>query len=176
MNLEELYPDFEFLNSLNGTKYLIKGNHDYWFDTLSKINNFISQNNFKNIKMIHNTCEIIDNVAICGTRGWLFTEEQSSSHDKKIYKREIGRLEISLKAAALKNPDKIIAMLHYPPIYDGNTCDEIIELLSKYNVDICIYGHLHSDALKKAFEGNINKVEYKLVSADYLNFMPIKIL
>lgn len=176
MNLSELYPDFEFLNNLNGKKYLIKGNHDYWFDTMKKINIFLSQNNFTSLKMIHNDCEIVENTAICGTRGWLFTGEQSTPQDKKIYQRELVRLEASLKAAVLKKAENIIVMLHYPPIYENNICNEFIKLISDYGVKTCVYGHLHAAALKYAFQGNVGGVEYKLVSSDYLDFSPIRIL
>ena len=114
-----------------------------------------------------------NNWAICGTRGWFFEEEKSGQHDEKVFKRELIRLESSLKSAG--EMPKIV-FLHYPPKYKGYECPEILDLLEKYDVRQCYYGHLHGPSHGLAVEGLWNGVDFRLVSADYLNFHPIKVI
>ena len=114
-----------------------------------------------------------DGYAICGTRGWFFEESRSDSHDEKVFKRELHRLEASLESAG--NLPKIV-FLHYPPLYKGYSCDEIIDILHRYDVRQCYYGHLHGPSHGLALEGQWDGIEYKLVAADRLNFMPYKII
>ena len=118
---------------------------------------------------------MIEDYAVCGPRGWFAPQMQSSEHDQKMYARELLRLKFSLEAAKQSGANHIIAMLHYPPIYEGYQCQEYLDLLSEYGVSLCLYGHLHAYACQKAVQGRIQSVEYRLVSADYLNFLPIKI-
>ena len=112
-------------------------------------------------------------VAICGTRGWFFEEERSGEHDEKVFKRELLRLEASLKAAGEKRK---IVFLHYPPRYKGYTCQEILDLLTKYEVRQCYYGHLHGPSHKLAMEGLWDGIEFRLVSADKLDFCPFTVI
>ena len=114
-----------------------------------------------------------DGWAICGTRGWFFEEERSGEHDEKVFKRELLRLEASLKSAG--EMPKIV-FLHYPPLYKGYRCPEILALLEKYEVRRCFYGHLHGPSHKLAMEGLWNGVEYRLVSADFLDFKPFTVI
>ena len=118
---------------------------------------------------MNNNCFFYDDWAICGTRGWFFEEERSGDHDEKVFRRELIRLEASLKAAG--DREKMV-FLHYPPRYKGYTCREILDLLESYGVRQCFYGHLHGASHKLAMEGTWDGVEYRLLSADYLNFQP----
>ena len=170
MGLEEAREDFAFLDALpGGRKILLKGNHDYWWNTASKMERFFSENGFSTLTILHNNCHFYGDVALCGTRGWFYEETGS----QKVFNRELIRLETSLKAAGEKER---LCFLHYPPQYQGYTCREIMELLERYQVKTCYYGHLHGGSHRLAVEGVRNGVEYRLVAADYLRFRPIKIL
>jgi len=173
LDLEEAKEDFMFLDRFPGRKLFVKGNHDYWWNTVSKFTKFCQENSFDDMYLLHNTCYFYGDVALCGTRGWFFEEEQTGSHDEKVFKRELIRLETSLKAAAER---KKLCFLHYPPRYRGYECREILELLQKYDVKQCYYGHLHGDSHKLALEGNYGGVEYSLISSDYVNFKPVRLM
>ena len=125
------------------------------------------------MEILNNNCFEYEDWAICGTRGWFFEEERSGTHDEKVFRRELCRLEASLKAAGEKRK---MVFLHYPPRYKGYECREILELLEKYEVRRCFYGHLHGGSHRLAMEGLWDGVEYRLVSADYLNFKPFKVI
>lgn len=176
--MEDSKKDFEFLNNLNGNKILIKGNHDYWWSTIKKLNEFIEENNFSNINFIMNNSIECNEAIIVGTRGWSFSDTENSD---KMTKRETARLELSIKDALNKNNRKeIICMMHYPPItrimMQNNQQSPYIELMKKYGIKRCIYGHLHGMSHSEAVEGNINGVDLKLVSSDYLQFKPYKLV
>lgn len=168
MSLKEAERDFAFLNALPGKKLLLKGNHDYWWTTASKMEYFFTQHGFHTLGILHNNCHFYGEAALCGTRGWFYEETGS----RKVFLRELIRLEASLKAAGEREK---LCFLHYPPCYQGYSCPEIIDLLEKYAVSRCYYGHLHSGSCRLAIEGRQGSVEYHLVSADYLNFIPQKI-
>ena len=173
MDLQEAKEDFRFIDDLPGAKILLKGNHEYWWSTASKINMFFKENRFSSMSLLHNNCYFYSDVSICGTRGWFYEEEHGLEHDKKIMRREIMRLEASLKAAG--STEKLV-FLHYPPVFQNYRCDEILELFDKYSVKKCCYGHLHGKSLPYAFQGHVGCTEFHLVSADYLNFVPKLIL
>ncbi len=172
LSLEESAADFAWINEIPGRKIILKGNHDYWWSTAAKFHKFCDANDFENMSLLNNNCFEYDDWAICGTRGWFFEEERSGAHDEKVFKRELCRLEASLKAAGEKHK---AVFLHYPPRYKGYECKEILELLEKYEVRRCFYGHLHGGSHKLAMEGLWDGVEFRLVSADYLNFKPYKV-
>ena len=173
MSLEEARDDFAFLNSeLPGEKWLLKGNHDYWWTTASKMNVFFQANGFVRLHILHNHCASYGEFALCGTRGWFF-EENGTPHWEKVFKRELIRLEASLKAAGEREK---LCFLHYPPLYKGYRCQEIMDLLERYGVRVCCYGHLHGASHRLAVEGVQGSVDYRLVSADYVGFRPKKIL
>ena len=153
MGLEEGREDFAFLDSLPGRKLMLKGNHDYWWNTAAKMNRFFQENGFASLNILHNN----------------FYEENG---DQKVFRRELIRLEASLKAAG-ERPK--LCFLHYPPCYQGYVCREIIELLERYGVERCFYGHLHGGSHRLAVEGRYGQVDYHLVAADYLGFRPQKI-
>lgn len=167
MNFDELYEDFSFLNDLNGKKIIVKGNHDYWWNTLSKMNKFIEENNFDSINILQNNSYDVEGISVCGSRGWMF--ESSEEHDEKILSREVGRIKMSLDSAVNENR---ILFLHYPPITTNSSCNEILDTLKKYGIKKCFYGHLHGMATKYAFEGEYDGIDFKLISADRLSFVP----
>ena len=172
LNLDDSREDFAWINKIPGRKIILKGNHDYWWSTAAKFYDFCDRNGFSNLNILNNNHFEYDGFAICGTRGWFYEEERSDTHDEKVFKRELIRLESSLKSAGDK-PKKVF--LHYPPLYKGYRCDEIIALLKTYGVQECYYGHLHGPAHGLAMEGQWDGVFYRLVSADRLNFMPYRI-
>ena len=174
--LEDTYKDFEFLNNLPGRKILLKGNHDYWWTTLTNIKKYLKENNFNTIDILFNNSYELDNCIIAGTRGWDYTK----TNERKIIEREIGRLELSLKDAKKKNENKeIVVCMHYPTISKNYLENEferkIIYLLKEYNVKKCIYGHLHGTAHSQAIIGIKEGIEFSLVSADYLDFKLLRL-
>ncbi len=171
MSLVESKEDFSFLNALPGKKIIIKGNHDYWWTTKSKMDRFFAEQGFSKLQILHNNCYTYENIALCGTRGW-FYEEDAKIADQKVFNREISRLETSLKSA--ENKEKL-CFLHYPPYYQGYQCKPIIDLLEQYDVKACYYGHLHGGSQRLAIQGKLGNVAYRLVAADYINFKPTKI-
>ncbi len=174
MSLEEATEDFRFVETLPGRKIILKGNHDYWWSSAAKIEAFFEKNGFQSISMLHNNCFFYgERAAVCGSRGWFYEPERGSSHDKKLIDREAQRLEVSLKAAGER--DKYV-FLHYPPKYGAYLCGELLELLKAYEVRVCASGHLHADSLKLAFNGLWEGTRHLCVSADAVNFTPVKIL
>lgn len=190
MHLEDVVPDLDWIGRLPGTKVLIRGNHDYWWSSLSKVK-----------KILPSSCHLIQNdsftwkdCSIAGARLWdipglnfseiivksgeikkNLTEKDDSQESQKIYQRELGRLEVSLKSM---NPlsKKRIVMTHYPPIGINFQETEASRLLEKYKVDVCVFGHLHH--VKKGLElfGKNNGVDYHLVACDHLpDFNPKRI-
>ena len=173
MSLEEAKEDFRFIHELPGKKILLKGNHDYWWSTASKARAFFQENGFDTLDILHNNCFFYGDYALCGTRGWFYEEEKGIAHDQKIMRREVMRLEASLKAAGEK--EKLV-FLHYPPIYQHYTCGAILELFEQYRVRLCCYGHIHGKGCLSAFNGWRGCTEFRLVSADHVDFTPIKLL
>ena len=173
MGLEQAGEDFRFIDSLPGKNIILKGNHDFWWTTATKAKAFFAELGLKEFEILNNNCIPYGEYAICGTRGWFFEEEKGIEHDKKIMRREIMRLEASLKTAGER--DKLV-FLHYPPIYQQYECPEILDLLKEHQVKLCVYGHIHGRACQFAFRGWRDGTEYKLVSADYVNFTPVRLL
>ncbi len=172
--LKDTYKDFLYLNNLPGKKLILKGNHDYWWTTVTSMRNFLKENNFENIDFIYNNAYEFENIIIAGTRGWGQNEE---AQDQKLLKREVARLELSLQKAQelnQKQEKEIIVFLHYPPIISSNLINnemsEFIKVMKNYNVKRCYYGHLHSSSIKEAVEGEVYGINFKLVSADALDF------
>ena len=178
MYLNNTKLDFQYLNSLPGTKILLKGNHDYWWTTLTKMNEFIKENGFKNIYFLYNNSYLVEDKIIVGTRGWNILDTEN---DSKMIKRENARLELSIQDGLEKygSDKEIIVFMHYPPINKsdlmGGEKTEFVKTFQKYNIHRCFYGHLHGLSHKEAIEGLVNGIEYKLISADYLNFNLIKL-
>lgn len=174
MYIEEAKKDFEYLNNLPGTKLLLKGNHDYWWESLTKMRNFLKENNFQKIDFLYNNSYIWENKIIVGTRGWSEQEDNA----EKIIRREIIRLELSLKDGVKKfGEDKeIIVCMHYPPFNQFENIDlNFIKTMKKFNVKTCIYGHIHGEAGKDAVKGEIDGIKFIMASSDQINFDLIKI-
>ena len=169
LDLANSKADFAWINEIPGRKIILKGNHDYWWSTVAKFNKFCAEHGFENMHILNNNCFEYDDWAICGTRGWFFEEERSGQHDEKVFKRELLRLEASLKSAG-DLPKTVF--LHYPPRYKGYTCEPILELLNHYGVRRCFYGHLHGASHGLAMEGLWDGIDFRLVSADKLDFKP----
>ena len=172
MSLAEAREDFLFIDRLPGRKIVLKGNHDYWWSTASAAYKFFAANGISTIEILNNNCLFYGGTALCGTRGWFYEEERGSEHDRKIMLRELGRLEASLKAAGEREK---IAFLHYPPKFAAYECPEILEMLGRYGVKECYYGHIHGKGCSAAFRGVKNGVKYELVSADQLMFRPLRV-
>lgn len=170
ISLDEAYEDFKYINSLPGKKIIIKGNHDFYFSTLTKVNNFLKKNKFDTIKILNNNSYFVEGYNICGFRGW-GTTENDKTDDYKVYKRELIRLKLSLDSIDDKYKKyPIIVMTHFPPFKP-----EIKEIFNDYNVRTCIYGHLHGEGHYMVYEGNIGNTSYKMISGDYTNFELIKL-
>ena len=173
MYLDEIEKDFEFINNLPGNKILLKGNHDYWWSTVTSMRKYIDSKEFKNIDFLYNNSYEFENKIIAGTKGWNISEDQE---DIRLTKREVARLELSIKDGISKyGEDKeIIVFMHYPPVTKNYMNTEYIELMKKYNIKRCFYGHLHANSIQDAVEGNVQGIELKLVSSDGLDFKLLK--
>lgn len=169
LTLKESRKDFEFINSLPGRKIILKGNHDYYFSTKSKLYNFFKENNFDTIDILHNNSYVIGDYVVCGTRGWGKTESGDATLDKKITAREEIRLRLSLEEGK-KTGKKIIVAMHYPPFYS-----KFCSIMKEYGVVLCIYGHLHGYGTFMIKEGIIDEIEYKMVSCDHTGFDVVKL-
>ena len=182
MTLKEAKNDFKFLDSLPGTKIIGKGNHDFWWTTATKINTFFEENDIKTIKLLHNNAYLLEDCIICGSRGWFYDEKQQKTVGdvdyEKIVAREAQRLEISIKEAIKikeENADlPILVFLHFPPVYADCVCDKILDVLKKYEIKNCYYGHIHNNySIPRQF--TFDEINFTMVAADYLNFSPMPI-
>ena len=194
--LKDTYEDFSYLHSLPGKKLLLKGNHDYWWTTLKSMREYLKENGFDDIDFLYNTAYEFENYIFAGTRGWSQSQEEDN---EKMIQREQLRLELSLKEASkllnkdclgeekVANTKEIIVFMHYPPItnsqieectkMDKEICEinEFVRIMKEYNVKRCYYGHLHGISIKEAVEGEYDGIEFKLVSADGLDFKLLRI-
>jgi len=173
-SLEESLTDFLFIENLPGKKILLKGNHDYWWTTATKMKSFFAAKNIFTMDILNNNCFFYNGAAICGTRGWIMEPDNFTPHNEKITAREAGRLRASLLAAggaAVK-----LCFLHYPPRYRELAGREIIAVLHEFGVKKCWYGHLHGKGRQFAISGEIDGVIYEMVSADSVSFTPKRIM
>ena len=178
MYLKDTYKDFEYLEGLAGNKILLKGNHDYWWSGLSKMNEYLKENNFNNINFLYNNSYLVEDTIISGTRGWNLTD---SEDNEKMLNRECIRLKLSLEDGINKfgRDKEIIVFMHYPPISKAGISNgytkKYISIMKEYGVKKCYYGHLHGTSHSEAIEGNVDGIEFYLVSSDYLNFDLVKV-
>ena len=174
MSLEESILDFKFINDLPGKKIVLKGNHDYWWTTTSKMKSFFYENGIENIDILHNNCFFYQGSAICGTRGWLMDDVSVDSHNNKIMARETARLRASLReAGAAENK---LCFFHYPPRFYNIVCEDIVSVMNEYGVRRCWYGHIHGMGHGLAVRGEVEGIFYEMVSADFTNFIPQRIM
>ena len=174
MRMQEALPDLERIGRMKGLKVMLKGNHDYWWQSLAKMTRALHPS----IKLLQANSVIVGRVAIAGTRGWLCPNDSFfRPDDQKIYDREVGRLRAALQSLESRRSefDSLIVALHYPPTNDKHEPGGFIELIDERGADACVYGHLHGDAIATALIGKRNKTTYYLVSADAVGFSPAEI-
>ena len=147
MSLDDAAEDFAFMNAIPGRKIILKGNHDYWWTTLRAFDRFCAEHGFADFHVLNNSCFFYGDIALCGTRGWFYDAQKEGSHDEKIFRRELR----------------------------GYACSEILALLKQYGVTRCYYGHLHADSIRLALEDEYQGIQYRLVSADHVDFQPQRI-
>lgn len=169
MTLEEALEDFKFIDALPGKKIILKGNHDYWWSTKKKADTFFEKNGINSISILNNNAYRVGDYALCGSRGWFF--DSGKQADKKVLLREASRLRTSIECAAELSGERI-AFLHYPPIAGGQVCEEICNELINGGVTRCYYGHLHGQSASFAFNSEMFGIQFRLVSADFLEFCP----
>ena len=182
LTLEEAKQDLQFLNALPGKKLIGKGNHDFWWSTASKLHAFFQANQLDSIALLHNNAYKVENKIICGTRGWFTDDSQqltvSQTDYAKIVNREVIRLELSLKQGLLlqdaEQPEEILVFLHFPPVWGNFTCPEILEVLSKYGIKNCYFGHIHGGYHLPGVLYH-NDMRFVRISADHLSFLPYPI-
>ena len=173
MRFDEAQKDLDFIENLPGKKVIISGNHDYWWTSASKLNSL-----FKTIYFLKNDFFACGDIAICGTRGWICPNDISfEANDKKIYERELIRLKLSLDSAVRNGFKRIFVITHFPPTAQNSLESGFTEIYENYNVEKVIYGHLHGkESFVGHIEGVVNNIEFTLVSSDYIDFNPKKIL
>lgn len=168
MRVRELDADFGFLNSLPGEKIITKGNHDLWWDTVTKMNRYLAEKGFETISFLHNNCYAKDKIVICGTRGWFYDEKG----EKKILQREALRLEASISEGEKTGLEPVV-FLHYPPIFRDWECEEITSVLKEHNIKRVYYGHIHGSGAAGAVNGTVDGIDYRLISCDINDFTPV---
>lgn len=169
MSLEGALEDFRFIDSLPGQKIILKGNHDYWWTTMKKMDTFLSQHDIKTIRFLHNNTLTVGNIAVCGSRGWFFDAEESA--DNKVLLREAGRLRTSINLAKETGLEPVV-FLHYPPITQNMVCEEIYNVLLETGIKRCYYGHLHGPSMTRSINSVRDGIEFALISCDFLAFVP----
>lgn len=169
MNLQQAEADFAFVQKLPGEKILLKGNHDYWWTSLKKMEDFFTAHGFNSLHILHNNHYAFGQYGICGTRGWV--SMQGEAADAKILAREVQRLQVSIQSAVNAGLEPIV-FLHYPPIYGSSMNYDILEVLHQYQIKQCYYGHVHGKGHYNAFQGRYEETEMHLISSDYLQFVP----
>ncbi len=173
MTLREALPDFRFIDALPGKKIILKGNHDYWWETKTKIERFFAENGIKTISVLFNNAYNVEGFSVCGTRGWFYDAHEA--HDSKVLSREAGRLRLSLESAVNLGGEPVV-FLHYPPVFADKECSEIMDILLEYKVKQCYYGHLHGRRISSlAVTGKRNGIEFYLISCDNTQFTPIRV-
>ncbi len=169
MSLDGALDDFRFIDSLPGQKIILKGNHDYWWTTMRKMETFINQNEMNTIRFLHNNTITVGDIAVCGSRGWFFDAEESA--DNKVLLREAGRLRTSINLAKETGLEPVV-FLHYPPITQNMVCEEIYNVLLETGVRRCYYGHLHGPSMTRSINSVRDGIEFALISCDFLAFAP----
>ena len=173
MSLEEARTDLQFLDSLPGRKIIGKGNHDYWWATMRKMNAFKEENALHTIDFLFNNAYVAEDIAVCGTRGWFYDDKAENA--EKVIAREAGRLTASIEAA-LRTGKEPVAFMHYPVVYESGVCGELLEVLKKYGIRRCYFGHIHGDRTGRYEKYEHEGITFSLISADFLTFCPKKIM
>jgi hypothetical protein len=179
--IDKAEEDFRFISELPGNKLLSRGNHDFWWTTMKKMEEYFAEKGFTNLQFVRTNVVEADGCLISGTRGWMIESRDSieGSDNRKIYERERLRIQMCVDKLNEVDPDhsrKHILMIHYPPITAKQEFTDFAQLIADGGVDICVYGHLHGKAHKKAFEGEFGGTKFICSSADYVEFCPVKII
>ncbi len=179
MTLDEAVADFKLIHSLPGKKLIGKGNHDFWWATLSKMYKMLEDNGIDSVRFMQNNAFEVENYIVCGTRGWFIDEKLQNTVGEvdyqKIVDREVLRLKMCLNEAVLLKGDtdrQILVFFHFPPVFKEFVCREIVDTLKEYNIKNCYYGHIHGTYnIQRTidFEG----VSMTLIAADFLDFIPM---
>jgi len=169
--------DFAFIDSLPGRKLLSRGNHDFWWTTINKMNLHFQEQNFKSMEFVRTNLVRAEGVVISGTRGW---DLKPRDEDTKIYERELMRVQLSINEILSADPDHNavrILMLHYPPLTSENQTTDFTTLIEDAKIDICVYGHLHGNAHRFIYKDELHGgTKYVCAAADYLKFCPVKLV
>lgn len=187
LRLKEATSDLAYIEKLNGKKFLGKGNHDFWWTTNKKMNEFFKASGFESLEVLHNNAFIVEGAVICGTRGWFPDESQQTAVNNadydKIINREVGRLKLSLDAAKKLQAEyreqngetlPILVFLHFPPVRGEYCIRELIDVLRDHNIENVYYGHIHNSYdTPRCF--TFENIKFTIVSSDFLNFYPLKI-
>lgn len=173
LTLEQAIDDLKAIDDLPGEKYMIKGNHDYWWNSLRKMNAL----ELSSINFIQNNSFVFRDTLIAGTRGWYPMDTPNfNDHDRKIYNRELLRLRNSLTSLDEKSKiSKVIVMIHYPPFDLRGKTNDFVDIMKEHKVEKCIYGHLHAEGHKFVVERVIDDIEFICASSDYLSFKLLRI-
>ena len=170
MSLDHAEADFAFLHALPGRKLLLKGNHDYWWTTRRKMDDYLQNRGFDTLRIIHNSAEPVGDYAVCGTRGWFYDAEQDA--DRKVLLREVGRLKLSIDAAEKTGKEPVV-FLHYPPVMGEAECPEIMDVLRERSIRLCYYGHIHGPGARRTSAKTVDGITLRLVSCDAVGFTPV---
>ena len=174
MSLEQALPDFQFIQNLPGKKIILKGNHDYWWTTLRKMTDFFSANGLDTLSILHNNHFAYEGCGICGTRGWV--NMPGEVQEEKVLRREVQRLETSIKSAVDAGLEPMVFM-HYPPIFASNFNYDILEVLYRYRIKDCYYGHIHGrSAHALCVTNTYDDINFHLIAGDYIQFNPELVL
>ena len=176
MNLQDTKKDFEFLDRLPGTKIIGKGNHDYWWGTMRKNEEFLLENKFSTLHFLFNNAYAVDGISVCGSRGWFFDAAGAdSAENEKVILREAGRLRRSLEEGEKLGGEKVV-FLHYPVATDDGVCEPIFSVLKEFSVKRCYFGHIHGDRSGRYNDFAVDGIRFSLISADNLAFCPKKVI
>lgn len=181
LTLEDAIPDLKFLNQLNGQKIICKGNHDFWWQTLTKIQKMFSDSDIRSINIMYNNAHVVENLIVCGTRGWYNGDSKTPAinnvDNQKILNREIIRLKLALDSAKkLQEQNKlpIVVFFHFPPVWCDLVCRSIIDVLHEYEITRCYFGHIHG-LVEHARDFVFENIHFSLISSDHINFTPVPV-
>ncbi|MDL2232813.1 metallophosphoesterase [Ruminococcaceae bacterium OttesenSCG-928-L11] len=170
MTLQQALPDFRLIHQLPGKKIIIKGNHDYWWASATKMRELFAENSLDSLYILHNNSFTVEGVHICGSRGWMF--ETGERHDEKLINREAMRIDASIRSVGEQEGERLL-FLHYPPLYANQRLEPFLAVMHQYGIRRCYYGHIHGAGHKYAVQGMIQGIEFTMISADYIDFTPV---
>ena len=181
LTLQDAIPDLKFLDALNGRKIISKGNHDFWWQTLTKINQAFQVNQINTIDILYNNAYVVENMIVCGTRGWYNGDKQivtaNATDNQKIVNREAIRLRLALQNAGNYQKETglpIVVFLHFPPVWGDLICREILDVLHEFNIKKCYFGHIHGFS-EYSREFIFEDINFSLISSDHVNFTPVPV-